>query len=105
MIGRGSAAPAALQLGAHDAAVHGPRAQDRGGDAVALAGQAEQHVLGADEVVVSRNSNEMKKHAGSFDFIIDTVSANHDINAEIDDHACQSDIWNAAKPRRQRRVP
>ena len=39
--------------------------------------------LGADEVVVSRNPDEMKKHAGSFDFIIDTVSANHDINAYI----------------------
>ncbi len=39
--------------------------------------------LGADEAVVSRNANEMKKHAGSFDFIIDTVSANHDINAYI----------------------
>ena len=39
--------------------------------------------LGADEVVVSRNADEMKKHAGSFDFIIDTVSANHDINAYI----------------------
>ena len=25
----------------------------------------------------------MKKHAGSFDFIIDTVSGNHDINAYI----------------------
>src|SRR5437762_5348449 len=39
--------------------------------------------LGADEAVVSRNENEMKKHAGSFDFIIDTVSADHDINAFI----------------------
>jgi uncharacterized zinc-type alcohol dehydrogenase-like protein len=39
--------------------------------------------LGADEVVISRNVDEMKKHAGSFDFIIDTVSANHDINAYI----------------------
>src|SRR5215468_1798385 len=39
--------------------------------------------LGADEVVISRNADEMKKHAGSFDFIIDTVSANHDINAYI----------------------
>ena len=37
--------------------------------------------LGADEVVVSRNANEMAKHAGSFDFILDAVSANHDINA------------------------
>jgi len=39
--------------------------------------------LGADEVVVSRNSNEMEKHAGSFDFILDTVSAAHDINAYL----------------------
>ena len=31
--------------------------------------------LGADEVVVSTNADEMKKHAGSFDFILDTVSA------------------------------
>ena len=39
--------------------------------------------LGADEVVVSRNADEMQKHAGSFDFILDTVSADHDINAYI----------------------
>jgi alcohol dehydrogenase (NADP+) len=37
--------------------------------------------LGADEVVVSKNANEMAKHAGSFDFILDAVSADHDINA------------------------
>jgi uncharacterized zinc-type alcohol dehydrogenase-like protein len=39
--------------------------------------------LGADEVVISRNANEMQKHAGSFDFILDAVAANHDINAYI----------------------
>lgn len=39
--------------------------------------------LGADEVVVSRNANEMQKHAESFDFILDTVSADHDINAYL----------------------
>jgi uncharacterized zinc-type alcohol dehydrogenase-like protein len=39
--------------------------------------------LGADEVVVSRNTDEMQKHAGSFDFILDAVSADHDINAYI----------------------
>ncbi|HET7286582.1 MAG TPA: NAD(P)-dependent alcohol dehydrogenase, partial [Pyrinomonadaceae bacterium] len=39
--------------------------------------------LGADEVVVSRNTEEMEKHAGTFNFILDTVSANHDINAYI----------------------
>ena len=39
--------------------------------------------LGADEVVVSRNNNEMQRHAGSFDFILDAVAADHDINAYI----------------------
>src|SRR5688572_14182449 len=39
--------------------------------------------LGADEVVVSRNADEMGKHAGSFDFILDCVAADHDINAYI----------------------
>jgi len=39
--------------------------------------------LGADEVVISRNADEMTKHAGSFDFILDAVSADHDINAFI----------------------
>jgi uncharacterized zinc-type alcohol dehydrogenase-like protein len=39
--------------------------------------------LGADEVVVSRNADEMAKHAGSFDFILDAVSAQHDIGAYI----------------------
>jgi uncharacterized zinc-type alcohol dehydrogenase-like protein len=39
--------------------------------------------LGADEVVVSKNDDEMKKHAASFNFILDAVSADHDINAYI----------------------
>jgi uncharacterized zinc-type alcohol dehydrogenase-like protein len=39
--------------------------------------------LGADEVVISRNADEMAKHAGSFDFILDAVAAEHDINAYI----------------------
>lgn len=40
--------------------------------------------LGADEVVISKNEAEMQKHLGSFDFILDTVSAQHDLNAYID---------------------
>jgi alcohol dehydrogenase (NADP+) len=39
--------------------------------------------LGADESIVSRNADEMQKHAGSFDFILDTIAADHDINAYI----------------------
>jgi uncharacterized zinc-type alcohol dehydrogenase-like protein len=39
--------------------------------------------LGADEVVISKDANEMAKHAGSFNFILDAVAAQHDINAYI----------------------
>ena len=34
-------------------------------------------------LVISRNTNEMSKHQGSFDFILDAVSAEHDINAYL----------------------
>ncbi|OYD83903.1 NAD(P)-dependent alcohol dehydrogenase [Azospirillum brasilense] len=37
--------------------------------------------LGADEVVVSRNPDEMAAHAKSFDFILNTVAAPHDLDA------------------------
>jgi uncharacterized zinc-type alcohol dehydrogenase-like protein len=40
--------------------------------------------LGAKEVVVSKNAAEMKKHVNSFDFILDTVSAPHDLNAYLE---------------------
>ncbi len=39
--------------------------------------------LGADEVVVSRDANQMQKHVGSFDFILDAVAADHDIDSYI----------------------
>jgi len=39
--------------------------------------------LGAHEVIISTNPEEMQKHAGTFDFILDTVSAEHDINAYL----------------------
>jgi uncharacterized zinc-type alcohol dehydrogenase-like protein len=39
--------------------------------------------LGASEVVISKNDAEMQKHAGSFDFILDAVSADHDVNAYL----------------------
>lgn len=43
--------------------------------------RADARALGADEVVVSRNSDEMAAHADSFDFILDTVAASHDLDA------------------------
>lgn len=36
--------------------------------------------LGAHEVVISKNKDEMAKHANSFHFLLDTVSAPHDVN-------------------------
>jgi uncharacterized zinc-type alcohol dehydrogenase-like protein len=39
--------------------------------------------LGADEVVISKNEADMQKHAGSFDFILDAVSADHDLNVYL----------------------
>jgi alcohol dehydrogenase (NADP+) len=39
--------------------------------------------LGADQVVISRNRDEMSKHVNSFDFILDAVSAEHDINSYL----------------------
>lgn len=39
--------------------------------------------LGAHEVIISTNSEEMKQHAGTFNFILDTIAAEHDINAYI----------------------
>jgi uncharacterized zinc-type alcohol dehydrogenase-like protein len=39
--------------------------------------------VGAHEVIVSTDAEQMQEHAGTFDFILDTVSADHDINAYI----------------------
>lgn len=37
--------------------------------------------LGADDVVVSRNADEMQAHAKSFDFILNTIAAPHSLDA------------------------
>ena len=41
----------------------------------------EAHDLGADEVVISRDAEQMKAQRNSFDFILDTVAASHDLDA------------------------
>lgn len=43
--------------------------------------RAEALALGADEVVVSRNADEMAAHAKSFDLILNTVAAPHNLDA------------------------
>ncbi len=54
--------------------------------------------LGADEVVISKDANEMAKHAGSFDFILDAVAAPHDINAYINMLARDGNITMVGAP-------
>ena len=44
---------------------------------------AEAKKLGAHEVILSKNEDEMEKHEKTFDFILDTVSAQHDLNAYL----------------------
>jgi alcohol dehydrogenase (NADP+) len=61
--------------------------------------------LGADEVVVSRNADEMKKHAGTFDFILDAVSADHDINAYINLLGRDGNLTMVGAPAEPLRVP
>ena len=39
--------------------------------------------MGADEIVLSKNEAEMQTHVNSFDFILDTVSAKHDLNVYL----------------------
>ncbi|MFT4112009.1 NAD(P)-dependent alcohol dehydrogenase [Silvibacterium sp.] len=39
--------------------------------------------LGADEVIISKDAEQMQKHANSFDFILDAVAADHDLNAYL----------------------
>jgi uncharacterized zinc-type alcohol dehydrogenase-like protein len=62
----------AAALGAHVVAF--TTSEAKRGDALAL---------GANEVVVSRNADEMAAHSRSFDFILDTVAASHDLDAYV----------------------
>jgi uncharacterized zinc-type alcohol dehydrogenase-like protein len=41
---------------------------------------ADAKKLGAHEVIITKNADELAKHANTFDFILDCVSAPHDLN-------------------------
>lgn len=43
--------------------------------------RADAKRLGAHDFVVSRDKEQLRKYRGAFDFILDTVSAQHDLNA------------------------
>lgn len=62
-------------------------------------GKAQDAVrLGAHDVVVSSNAAEMQKHAGSFDFILNTVSAVHDLNAYLNLLGCDATMTLVGAP-------
>ncbi|TAN04259.1 MAG: NAD(P)-dependent alcohol dehydrogenase [Rhodanobacteraceae bacterium] len=66
--------------------------------------------LGADEVVISKDPAQMARHAASFDFILDTVSASHDLNAylvllKLDGTLCLVGAPPADTPHPSPRVP
>jgi uncharacterized zinc-type alcohol dehydrogenase-like protein len=86
-------------MGAHTVLfTHSPRKADDG------------KRLGADEVVVSSDPAQVAQHAGSFDFILDTVSAPHDLNAYLvllkrDSTMCLVGAPPASTPHPPLRVP
>ncbi|HEX7348644.1 MAG TPA: NAD(P)-dependent alcohol dehydrogenase [Rhodanobacteraceae bacterium] len=66
--------------------------------------------LGADAVVISKDPEQMARHTNSFDFILDTVSAPHDLNAYLvllrrDSTLCLVGAPPAATPHPSPRVP
>ena len=54
--------------------------------------------LGADEVIISSNPDEMQQHAGTLNFILDTIAADHDINAYINMLGRDGDITLVGAP-------
>ena len=62
--------------------------------------------LGADDVVISKNADEMAKHTRSFDLIVNTVAASHNLDPFI---RCSSATarwcWSARPSTRTRRRP
>lgn len=61
--------------------------------------------LGAHEVVVSKNADEMAKHAGSFEFILDCVSADHDVAALLNLLAPDGDLTLVGAPEKPLTIP
>ncbi len=45
--------------------------------------EADARRLGADDVLVTRDPDALAKHAESFDFILDTIAADHDVSSYI----------------------
>jgi alcohol dehydrogenase (NADP+) len=60
--------------------------------------------LGAHEVIISKNPEEMQQHAGTFNFILDTISADHDINAYINMLARDGNITLVGAPEKPLQV-
>jgi uncharacterized zinc-type alcohol dehydrogenase-like protein len=61
--------------------------------------------LGAHEVVISTNPEEMRKHAGSFHFILDTVAADHDIAAYLNMLVLDGNLTLVGAPEKPLSIP
>ena len=54
--------------------------------------------LGADEVIISTDPEQMKEHAASFNFILDTISADHDVNTYLNMLGIDGDLTLVGAP-------
>ena len=61
--------------------------------------------LGADEVVISKNADEMNKHVRSFDFILDAVAADHDVASYINLLARDGNLTLVGAPEKPLSIP
>ncbi|MCA8947991.1 MAG: NAD(P)-dependent alcohol dehydrogenase [Planctomycetes bacterium] len=61
--------------------------------------------LGADEVVISRDRAAMQARAGTLDFVLDTVSAAHDVGAYLDLLAPEGNLTLVGAPEQPISVP
>ncbi|NTV14833.1 MAG: NAD(P)-dependent alcohol dehydrogenase [Desulfobulbaceae bacterium] len=61
--------------------------------------------LGAHEVIISTNGEEMQKHAGTFRFILDTVAADHDIAAYLNMLGLDGNLTLVGAPEKPLSIP
>lgn len=61
--------------------------------------------LGADDVIVSTDANDMQKHANSFNFILDAVSAEHDIASYMNLLARDGNLTMVGAPEKPLSIP
>jgi uncharacterized zinc-type alcohol dehydrogenase-like protein len=61
--------------------------------------------LGAHEVIISTNGEEMHKHAGTFNFILDTIAADHNIAAYLNMLVLDGNLTLVGAPEKPLSIP